>query len=66
MAVASIVAKEASDTPKCEFARAHPVYGWERNVGYGTSEHLDALRCNGPCSLRRRIRSLPPVDDSEG
>jgi hypothetical protein len=27
-----------------EYARSHPHYGWERNKGYGTPDHLAALR----------------------
>ena len=37
-----------------EHARQHPHYGWETNVGYGTPEHLAALRRHGPSPLHRR------------
>ena len=40
-------------------ALAHPHYGWERNMGYGTAEHLAALREHGPSPLHRR--SFAPV-----
>jgi ribonuclease HII len=43
IAAASIVAKVARDDLMAELARAHPQYGWERNAGYGTAEHLAAL-----------------------
>jgi ribonuclease HII len=43
IAAASIVAKVARDALMAELARAHPQYGWERNAGYGTPEHLRAL-----------------------
>ena len=43
----------------CEAAAAHPHYGWERNKGYGTPEHLEALRRHGPSALHRR--SFAPV-----
>ena len=42
-----------------DYARAHPQYGWERNMGYGTAEHLAALRQHGPTPLHRR--SFAPV-----
>ena len=40
-------------------ALEHPHYGWERNMGYGTAEHLEALRRHGPSPLHRR--SFAPV-----
>jgi ribonuclease HII len=40
-------------------AADYPQYGWERNKGYGTAEHLDALRRFGPTPLHRR--SFAPV-----
>jgi ribonuclease HII len=43
IAAASIVAKVARDRMMAELARAHPGYGWERNMGYGTAEHAAAL-----------------------
>ena len=46
-----------------EYHTAHPHYGWERNKGYGTPDHLDALRRHGPCPLHRR--SFAPVAQSE-
>ena len=42
-----------------EAAQRHPHYGWERNMGYGTPEHLAALRTHGPTPLHRR--SFAPV-----
>lgn len=56
---ASIIAKEWRDRLMCEAAAAHPHYGWERNKGYGTPEHLEALRRHGPSPLHRR--SFAPV-----
>ena len=37
-----------------EYAEAHPHYGWQTNMGYGTAEHLAALREHGPSPLHRR------------
>ena len=56
---ASIIAKEHRDRLMRDYAQAHPHYGWERNAGYGTPEHLRALREHGPCALHRR--SFAPV-----
>ena len=59
ISAASIIAKEWRDRLMLEEAAAHPHYGWERNKGYGTAEHIDALRRHGPSPLHRR--SFAPV-----
>jgi ribonuclease HII len=59
ISAASIIAKEWRDRMMLEAAAAHPHYGWERNKGYGTAEHLEALRQHGPTPLHRR--SFSPV-----
>ncbi len=46
-----------------ELALAHPHYGWERNAGYGTAEHLVALRDHGATEHHRR--SFAPVAQLE-
>lgn len=59
ISAASILAKEHRDRLMREYAQAHPHYGWETNMGYGTAEHLAALRKHGPSPLHRR--SFAPV-----
>ncbi|NML94799.1 ribonuclease HII [Novosphingobium olei] len=59
ISAASIIAKEHRDRLMREAAREHPHYGWDRNAGYGTPEHLAALRTHGPTPLHRR--SFAPV-----
>lgn len=59
ISAASIIAKEHRDRLMRELAQAHPHYGWERNAGYGTPEHLAALRRHG-ATLHHR-RSFSPV-----
>lgn len=59
ISAASIIAKEWRDRVMMEAAQAHPQYGWERNKGYGTAEHMEALRQHGPTLLHRR--SFAPV-----
>ncbi|HEU4763276.1 MAG TPA: ribonuclease HII [Gemmatimonadales bacterium] len=54
IAAASIVAKTVRDTLMIRLARRYPGYGWETNAGYGTSEHLQALRRQGPTRHHRR------------
>lgn len=63
ISAASILAKEHRDRLMREYHRVHPHYGWETNVGYGTPEHLTALRTHGPTPLHRR--SFGPVAQLE-
>ena len=60
---ASILAKEYRDRLMRDAARSHPHYGWDRNKGYGSAEHLAALRRHGPTPLHRR--SFAPVAQME-
>ena len=60
---ASILAKEYRDRLMLQAAEDHPHYGWHRNKGYGTPDHLAALRQHGPCPLHRR--SFAPVAQME-
>jgi ribonuclease HII len=59
IAAASIVAKVHRDAVMADLAATYPAYGWRRNAGYGTAEHLAALRSHGPTSHHRR--SFAPV-----
>jgi ribonuclease HII len=63
ISAASILAKTHRDRLMREYHQAHPHYGWETNVGYGTPDHLAALRAHGPCPLHRR--SFAPVAQAE-
>ncbi|RKF21937.1 ribonuclease HII [Altericroceibacterium spongiae] len=56
---ASILAKEYRDRIMRDAARTYPSYGWDRNKGYGTKDHMKALRLHGPTPLHRR--SFAPV-----
>ena len=59
ISAASIIAKEHRDRVMRALAAEHPHYGWERNAGYGTPEHLAALRHHGATIHHRR--SFAPV-----
>jgi ribonuclease HII len=59
IAAASIVAKVRRDRLMAALAERHPGYGWERNAGYGTAEHLRALARLGATPHHRR--SFAPV-----
>ncbi|HEX2188554.1 MAG TPA: ribonuclease HII [Longimicrobiaceae bacterium] len=56
---ASILAKVVRDRLMARLAARYPQYGWERNKGYGTPEHLEALARFGPTAHHRR--SFAPV-----
>ncbi|MDY4139315.1 MAG: ribonuclease HII [Eubacteriales bacterium] len=54
IAAASIVAKVTRDHQLLELDAKYPAYGFARNKGYGTQEHIAALRSLGPCPEHRR------------
>lgn len=59
IAAASIVAKVHRDALMQRLDAGHPGYGFAQNKGYGTADHLAALRRLGPTPLHRR--SFAPV-----
>ena len=59
ISAASIIAKEHRDRMMCAAAQQHAQYGWEKNKGYGTPDHLAALRVHGPTPFHRK--SFAPV-----
>jgi len=59
VAAASILAKVARDAVMTELAGDFPGYGWEANKGYGTPDHLEALRRLGPTPHHRVTWRLP-------
>lgn len=54
IAAASIVAKVTRDRQLIELDKKYPAYGFARNKGYGTAEHIAALKELGPCEAHRR------------
>ena len=59
ISAASILAKEHRDRFMVAASRDFPGFGWESNMGYGTAQHLAALRKHGPTPLHRA--SFAPV-----
>ncbi len=53
IAAASIVAKVTRDRLMEEYAELYPEYGFEKNKGYGSEEHRQALKKYGPCPIHR-------------
>ena len=67
VAAASIIAKTHRDHLMMELDKIYPGYGFAQHKGYGTAQHLEALRKLGPCPEHRktfgpvaRIISPPP------
>ena len=54
IAAASIIAKVERDRYMEEMDAVYPEYGFARNKGYGTAEHIAALKKYGPCPIHRR------------
>ena len=51
---ASILAKVTRDRVMREWDEVYPQYGFAQNKGYGTAEHINALKQYGPCPLHRK------------
>ena len=59
VSAASILAKVARDRYMAEMAVQYPGYFFERHVGYGTKQHLNALQTLGHCNIHRQ--SFAPI-----
>ena len=59
IAAASVLAKVTRDHIMQELHRQHPEYGWDRNAGYGTRAHMQAIAEHGITPHHRR--SFAPV-----
>jgi ribonuclease HII len=62
ISAASILAKVTRDRMLLELHQAFPLYGFDAHAGYGTPQHLAALREHGPCEHHRR--SFAPVREA--
>jgi ribonuclease HII len=54
IAAASIVAKVTRDRLMAEYEKIYPGYGFAKNKGYGTAEHIAAIKEMGSCPIHRR------------
>ncbi len=64
IAAASIIAKVTRDRYMLELDERYPMYGFAKHKGYGTSEHIAALRKYGPCPEHRRsfLKNILPAE----
>jgi ribonuclease HII len=53
IAAASIMAKVTRDRLMYQYDEIYPEYGFARNKGYGTAEHIAAIKKYGPCPIHR-------------
>lgn len=63
IAAASILAKTYRDDEMLRLSREYPVYGWERNAGYPTRAHREAIRRYGISPYHRRTFRLLPDEE---
>jgi ribonuclease HII len=54
VAAASVVAKVLRDRVMISLDAVFPVYGFRRHKGYPSREHVEKLRCIGPCGIHRK------------
>lgn len=55
VSAASIIAKVTRDNYMKELAKYYPLYNFNQNVGYGTKDHLSAIRKIGPTQIHRSL-----------
>ena len=65
VAAASIVAKVTRDRQMREYALLYPQYGFERNMGYGTAEHIEAIRKYGATPEHRMSFMAKFLEETE-
>lgn len=61
IASASIIAKVFRDRIMLKLSSEYPVYGWDKNAGYGTKEHIEALKKFGITPYHRK--SYRPIKE---
>ena len=54
IAAASIIAKVERDNLMKKYDELYPQYGFGKNKGYGTKEHIEAIKKYGPCPIHRK------------
>ena len=61
IALASIVAKVLRDNLMIKFSESYPEYSFEKNKGYGTRDHREAISKYGLSNIHRKSFSLKPI-----
>ncbi len=65
IAAASIIAKVTRDRLMMKYDELYPEYGFRSHKGYGSAEHIQALKKYGPCEIHRKtfIKGILELDD---
>ena len=63
IAAASIIAKVTRDRLMCELDARYPQYGFARHKGYGTRQHIEAIRLHGLCEIHRKSFHLHALQE---
>lgn len=66
IAAASVLAKVSRDRYITEIAEKYPQYGFEKHKGYGTRDHVQAIRRYGACPIHRRTFLKKILANTEG
>ena len=61
IALASIIAKVLRDNLMIKFSEKYPEYSFEKNKGYGTKDHREAISKHGLSDIHRKSFSLKPI-----
>lgn len=61
VAAASVIAKTIRNDLMIELSKKYPEFGFERNAGYGTAEHIARLRQHGVTPDHRPIKAIPKL-----
>jgi ribonuclease HII len=61
IAASSVIAKVTRDRMMKQLGANHPQYGFEKHMGYGTKEHIEAIKAYGV--LREHRKSFAPIKD---
>ena len=61
IALASIIAKVLRDNLMIKFSESYPEYSFEKNKGYGTKDHREAISKYGLSNIHRKSFSLKPI-----
>lgn len=64
IAAASVLAKTWRDDCMRSLAREYPHYGWDRNMGYPTPEHIEAIRRHGYTPFHRKSFHVKELEAS--
>jgi len=64
VSVASVVAKVMRDRRMAGFASTYPEYGFHRHMGYGTTEHREAINKYGFCPIHRKSYHIKGLEEN--